>query len=42
MVDVCSGRLVFGGFFGLTGDLCLPKISSFDVQSGRLVIALNA
>ena len=33
---------IFGGSFGLTGDLCMPKSSQFGVESGRLLITLNA
>ena len=36
------GGLIFGGSFGLTGDLCMPKYFPFSVQSERLITKFNA
>ena len=38
LMDLYSGGLIFGGSFGLTGDLCMQKKSPCSIQSERLVI----
>ena len=34
-------RLIFGRTFGLKGDLCMPKIVAFGIQSERQIAAFN-
>jgi len=43
LMGLFSGKgLIFGGSFGLAGDLCMPENSPFSVQSERRITTFNA